>query len=255
MLDIKDLCARVVDGPEILKGVNLSVKAGELHAIMGPNGSGKSTLSRIIAGHPEYETTSGSIMLDVNRKPTNLLEMEPHERACEGVFLAFQYPVEIPGVSNAVFLQAAFNAICRHQGIAELDALDFDDLLREKAAMLGMDEQFIDRPVNVDFSGGEKKRNEILQMAMLNPRLSILDETDSGLDIDSLREVAEGVVKLRTKKNAFVVITHYQRILQYIKPDFVHIFSDGRIIRSGDASLAEEVEAKGYDWLMQPVEA
>ncbi len=255
MLEIKDLHAGVVDGPGILNGVNLSVKAGELHAIMGPNGSGKSTLSRIITGHPEYEATSGSVTLDVNRKPVDLLEMEPSERACEGVFLAFQYPVEIPGVSNAVFLQAAFNAICRHQGVPELDALDFDDLLREKAKLLGMDEQFIDRPVNVDFSGGEKKRNEIMQMALLNPRLSILDETDSGLDIDSLREVAEGVNALRTEKNAMIVITHYQRILHYIKPDYVHIVEGGRIIRSGDASLAEEVEEKGYDWLLEPVGA
>jgi Fe-S cluster assembly ATP-binding protein len=255
MLEIKDLCARVVDGPEILKGVNLSVKAGEMHAIMGPNGSGKSTLSRILAGHPEYEATSGSVMFDVNRKPTDLLEMEPAERACEGVFMAFQYPVEVPGVSNAVFLKAAFNAICRHQGIPELDALDFDDLLREKAALLGMDASFIERAVNVDFSGGEKKRNEILQMALLNPRLAILDETDSGLDIDSLREVAEGVNTLRNENNAIIVITHYQRILHYIKPDHVHIVDSGRIIRSGDASLAEEVEAKGYDWLIEPVGA
>ncbi len=255
MLEIDNLCARVVDGPEILRGISLKVNAGELHAIMGPNGSGKSTLSRVVSGHPDYEATGGSISYEINRRMVDLLEMEPHERACAGIFLAFQYPVEVPGVSNAVFLQAAFNAVCRYQGIPELDAMDFDELLRDKAREMGIDASFINRPVNVDFSGGEKKRNEILQMALLNPRLAILDETDSGLDIDSLRDVAEGVNRLRTDANAIVVITHYQRILQYIKPDHVHIVQDGRIVRSGGYDLAEEVEKRGYDWLLKPAEA
>ena len=248
MLEIKDLHV-AIDGQEILQGLSLTVKAGEVHAIMGPNGSGKSTLARIIAGHPDYEVTRGEILYEVNRRKLNLLELEPHERACEGVFMAFQYPVEVPGVSNAVFLRAAFNAICRHQGVSELDPLDFDDLLKEKLKFLGMSDEYIDRPVNVDFSGGEKKRNEILQLAVLGPRLAVLDETDSGLDIDSLRIVADGVNRLRSETNAIVLITHYQRLLQYIKPDRVHVLDDGRIVRSGDYSLAEEVERRGYDWL------
>ena len=250
LLKITDLHVSVADTP-ILKGVNMEIRQGEVHALMGPNGSGKSTLAYALAGHPNYSITAGSIEID----GVNITELAADERARLGMFLAFQYPVEVPGVSNAVFLKAAFNAICRHQGIPELDALDFDDLLREKAALLGMDASFIERAVNVDFSGGEKKRNEILQMALLNPRLAILDETDSGLDIDSLREVAEGVNTLRNENNAIIVITHYQRILHYIKPDHVHIVDSGRIIRSGDASLAEEVEAKGYDWLIEPVGA
>ena len=247
MLWINNLSANVIDGTSILKGINLEVKAGELHAIMGPNGSGKSTLARVIAGHPDYVVTEGSIEYELNRKRVNLLELEPHERACAGVFMAFQYPVEVPGVSNSVFLRAAFNAICRYQGIAELDPLDFDDLLKEKLAFLGMSPEYNERPVNVDFSGGEKKRNEILQMAVMGPRFSVLDETDSGLDVDSLRTVADGVNRLRTKHNAMVVITHYQRLLDYMTPDIVHILNDGRIVETGDSSLAKEVEAKGYE--------
>ncbi len=251
MLTIKDLHAKVgASGAEILKGLTLEVKENEVHAIMGPNGSGKSTLSKVIAGHPDYEVTRGSVQLEVNFKQKSLLELSADQRAREGVFLAFQYPVEIPGVANSEFLRASFNAICRHQGVEEMDALDFDDLIRAKARFLGMDEKFIDRQVNVDFSGGEKKRNEILQMAVLNPRLAILDETDSGLDVDSLRVVSEGVNKLRTADNAVVLITHYQRILNYIVPDFVHVLHGGKIIKTGDKSLALEIEERGYDWLL-----
>lgn len=249
MLIIKGLEARVVDGPQILKGIDLAIRAGEMHAVMGPNGSGKSTLARIIAGHPAYEATAGSVTYEVNRRVKDLLAMPAHERACDGVFMAFQYPVEVPGVSNAVFLRAAFNAVCKHQGISELDPLDFDDLLHDKLKLLGMTDRFIDRPVNKDFSGGEKKRNEILQMAILNPRLAVLDETDSGLDVDSLKAVADGVNKLRGPDNAMLVITHYQRLLHYLTPDYVHILMNGRIVESGDASLAEAVEKRGYDWL------
>jgi Fe-S cluster assembly ATP-binding protein len=250
MLEIKDLHAGVAGGAEILKGLSLNVKEGEVHAIMGPNGSGKSTLSKVIAGHPEYEVTGGKVDLEVNFKARSLLDMAPDERAREGVFLAFQYPVEIPGVSNSEFLRASFNAVCRHQGVEEMDALDFDEFVRAKAKFLGMDEKFIDRQVNVDFSGGEKKRNEILQMAVLSPRLAILDETDSGLDVDSLRVVSEGVNKLRTKDNAVVLITHYQRILSYIVPDYVHVLYKGKIIKTGDKALALEIEERGYDWLL-----
>ncbi len=250
MLEIKGLRAGI-EGKEILTGVNLSVNAGEVHAIMGPNGSGKSTLSKVIAGHPQYTVTAGTIEYEVNFKKINLTGLEPDARACEGVFLAFQYPVEIPGVPTSVFLRAAFNAICRHQGAEEMDPIDFDKYLREKMKLLHMDEQYIDRPVNVDFSGGEKKRNEILQMAVLNPRLAILDETDSGLDIDSMKIVAKGVNKLKRKDNAVVLITHYQRLLNYIQPDFVHIMHDGRIIKSEGKELAMEVETRGYDWLIK----
>ncbi len=251
MLKIRDLKARVVDGPDILHGITLEVKPGEIHAVMGPNGSGKSTLARILAGHPEYEVTGGEILYEVNREWRNLLDMAPHERACAGIFLAFQYPVEVPGVSNAVFLQAAFNAVCRSQGVPEVDMVEFRELLTDKLKIIGMEESALDRPVNLDFSGGEKKRNEILQMAVLAPRLAVLDETDSGLDIDSLRIVAEGVKQLHSAQQAVLLITHYQRMLDYITPDHVHILMDGRIVRSGDHTLALTVEKEGYDWLKE----
>lgn len=249
MLKIEDLHVRV-DEKEVLKGLNLEVKAGEVHAIMGPNGSGKSTLSKVIAGHPEYSVTSGQIVYDINFRPKNILEMEPDERARNGVFLAFQYPVEIPGIPNLEFLRAAFNAICKHQGVEAMDPKEFDKFVRSKARMLEIDSSFLDRELNVDLSGGEKKRNEILQMAVLNPRLALLDETDSGLDVDSLRIVSEGVNKLKSEDNAIVMITHYHRILNYIKPDFVHVLADGRIVKTGDSTLALEIEERGYDWLL-----
>lgn len=248
MLEIKDLHVNI-NGSPILNGISLTVNPGEVHAIMGPNGSGKSTLSKVIAGHKDYAVTKGTVDYEVNFKKMNLLELSPEERAREGIFMAFQYPVEIPGVPTSVFLRAAFNEICKHHGAEEMDPLDFDKFLRSKMKLLGMDEKFINRPVNVDFSGGEKKRNEILQMAILNPRLAVLDETDSGLDIDSMRIVAEGVNKLRNKNNAIILITHYQRLLNYIVPDFVHVLSKGKIVRSAGKELALQVEDKGYDWL------
>lgn len=249
MLNIQGLEVKV-DDKQVLKGLNLTVNAGEVHAIMGPNGSGKSTLSKVIAGHPDYEVTGGSIQYEVNFKQKNLLELDPDERAREGVFLAFQYPVEIPGVPNLEFLRVAFNAVCKHHGVDPMDAAAFNQFVREKAKLLEISSDFLDRQLNVDLSGGEKKRNEILQMAVLAPRLALLDETDSGLDVDSLRIVAEGVNKLRTEDNAIVMITHYHRILNYIKPDFVHVLAGGRIIKSGDLSLALEIEDRGYDWLL-----
>ena len=241
MLDINNLHVRVA-GKEILRGINLTVNTGEVHAIMGPNGSGKSTLARAIAGHPEYEITAGSITYDGK----NLLEMAPEDRAREGVFMAFQYPVEIPGVNNAYFLKAAVNAVRKHRGLPELDAMEFMTYVREKAKILELDPSLLNRPVNEGFSGGEKKRNEIFQMAVLEPALAVLDETDSGLDIDALKIVAHGVNAMRSPKHATIVVTHYQRLLNYIVPDFVHVLQDGRIVRSGDKDLALRLEEKGY---------
>ncbi|MCX7977366.1 MAG: Fe-S cluster assembly ATPase SufC [Bdellovibrionaceae bacterium] len=249
MLEIRNLRAKVAD-KEILKGLSLTVKSGEVHAIMGPNGSGKSSLSKVIAGHPAYEVTEGEILFEINLQMKNLLELEPDERAREGVFLAYQYPVEIPGVSNFTFLHTALNSVLEHQGAEPMDEEAFRRLLKEKMKIVSIREDFLDRDVNVGFSGGEKKKNEILQMAVLSPRISILDETDSGLDIDALRVVAEGVNKLRSPDKSIILITHYQRLLDYIKPDFVHVLVDGRIIESGDSSLALRLEKQGYDWLM-----
>ncbi len=250
MLEINNLHASIGD-TKILTGLSLSVNAGEVHAIMGPNGSGKSTLAQVIAGHADYEVVEGSVEFDGQ----SLLELEPEERAREGIFLGFQYPVEIPGVNNAYLLKAALNAKRKHQGLGEIDAFEFLKLAKEKMAMLGMDPKFLNRGVNEGFSGGEKKRNEILQMAMLEPRLAILDETDSGLDIDALRAVAEGVNALRNPHRAIVLVTHYQRLLDYIEPDFVHVLSEGRIARSGDKTLALQLEEKGYDWVREAASA
>ena len=249
MLHIQNLHA-TVDGKEILKGLSLKINAGEVHAIMGPNGSGKSTLSKVLAGHPAYEVTAGEVKYEINFKMQNLLELEPDTRAKEGIFLAFQYPVEVPGVSNFSFLHTSFNAILQHQGSEPMLEGEFREFLYQKMKIVSMKPEYLDRAVNVGFSGGEKKRNEILQMAVLAPRLALLDETDSGLDIDALKIVAEGVNKLRSKQNAIVLVTHYQRLLNYIKPDFVHVLANGKIIQTGDASLALELEQKGYDWLM-----
>lgn len=248
MLEIKNLQASV-DNKEILKGLSLKVKAGEVHAIMGPNGSGKSSLSKVIAGHPSYEVTSGEVLYEINLKMKNLLELSPDERAKEGIFLAMQYPVEVPGVTNFNFLRTAFNAISKHQGVEEMSVDDFKDFLAGKMKIVQMRQDFIERPVNVGFSGGEKKRNEILQMAVLSPRLALLDETDSGLDIDALRIVAGGVNQLRSRHNAIILITHYQRLLDYIKPDFVHVLAGGKIIETGGPDLALKLEKQGYDWL------
>jgi len=244
MLEIKDLHVSI-DGKEILKGINLSVGAGEVHAIMGPNGSGKSTLSYALSGKDGYEVTSGSVTYEGK----DLLEMETDERACEGIFLAFQYPVEIPGVNNTYFLKAAVNAKRKYRGEKELDAMGFMKLMKEKMPIVEMKQDLLTRSVNEGFSGGEKKRNEIFQMAVLEPKLGLLDETDSGLDIDALRIVASGVNSLRNEERSMIVVTHYQRLLDYIEPDFVHVLSDGKIIRSGDKSLALELEEKGYSWL------
>ncbi len=243
LLEIRNLHA-TVGGHEILKGINLSVNAGEVHSIMGPNGSGKSTLAQVLARRESYEVTAGEIIY--NGK--DLLAMKPEEAACEGVFLAFQYPVEVPGISNAYFLRSALNAIRKYHGQDEMDAMDFLPMMREKLKLLDMDEKLMNRSVNEAFSGGEKKRNEILQMAVLQPRLAILDETDSGLDIDALKVVAQGVNGLRDPERAMVVVTHYQRLLNYIVPDFVHVLVDGRIVKSGGRELALELEEKGYAW-------
>jgi Fe-S cluster assembly ATP-binding protein len=250
MLEVKNLHATVAD-TEILRGLDLTVNAGEVHAIMGPNGSGKSTLAQVLAGHPAYTVTGGTVTFEGK----DLLELDPEERAQAGVFMAFQYPVEIRGITNAYFLRSALNAMRKARGQEELDPVDFLDVLDEKLKSIGWDDSFMQRPVNEGFSGGEKKRNEILQMAVLEPKLAILDETDSGLDIDALKTVAEAVNKLRRPDNATVVVTHYQRLLNYITPDFVHVLADGKIVRSGGKELAHELEAKGYDWLKEPATA
>lgn len=246
MLKIQDLHV-VAEQAKILRGVSLEVNPGEIHAIMGPNGSGKSTLSKTLAGHPQYEVTAGSVEF----MGKDLMELEADERAREGLFLAFQYPVELPGVSNAAFLRQAYNSLMAHQGKEELDPLEFDDYVRERLKVVKMDAAFLDRSVNVDFSGGEKKRNEILQMAVLQPKLALLDETDSGLDIDALRIVADGVNQLMASDRAIVMVTHYQRLLDYIKPDYVHVMVKGQIVKSGSKELALELEERGYDWIFE----
>lgn len=250
MIEVKNLHAKIGD-KEILKGINLTVKAGEVHAIMGPNGSGKSTLSKVIAGHPSYEVSEGSITFKINSKDKDLFELEADERAKSGIFLGFQYPVEIPGVSNFTFLLEAFNETCKFNGAPEMNAEDFRKFLKPKLDLLEMNEAFLDRPVNTGFSGGEKKKNEILQMAVLNPRLALLDETDSGLDIDALKIVAKGVNALRSRFNATILVTHYQRLLDFIVPDHVHVLYQGQIIKSGGKELALELEEKGYEWLIK----
>ncbi|MEH1779257.1 MAG: Fe-S cluster assembly ATPase SufC [Nostoc sp.] len=246
VLSVRNLTANV-DGTPILKGVNLEVRSGEIHAIMGPNGSGKSTFSKVLAGHPAYQVTGGEVIF----QGQNLLELEPEERARSGVFLAFQYPLEIPGVSNLDFLRVAYNSRRKAQGLEEIDAFDFDDLIEEKLDVVKMNPSFLSRSLNEGFSGGEKKRNEILQMALLEPKLGILDETDSGLDIDALRIVANGVNQLASPENATILITHYQRLLDYIVPDFVHVMAQGQIITSGGKELALELESRGYDWVLE----
>lgn len=249
MLEIKHLYAKV-DGKEILRGIDLAVHAGETHAVMGPNASGKSTLAHVLAGRPGYEVTAG----EVRYEGKDLLTMSPEDRAREGIFLAFQYPIEIPGVSTTYFLKAALNAIRKHRSLEELDAMDFLDLVKEKMKLVEMDQSLLNRPLNQGFSGGEKKRNEIFQMAVLEPKLAILDETDSGLDIDALKSVANGVNALQGRDRAMIVITHYQRLLNYIVPDYVHVLFDGRIVKSGEKALALELEAKGYDWIKAETE-
>ncbi len=244
MLEIRNLHARV-EGQEILRGVDLTVRAGEVHSIMGPNGSGKSTLAQVLAGRETFEVTEGEVIYN----GMNLLEMDPEERACAGLFMAFQYPVEIPGVTTSYFLRSALNAVRKHKGLEELDAVDFLNLVKEKTKLLDLDERLLNRSINEGFSGGEKKRNEIFQMAVLEPRLAILDETDSGLDIDALKIVARGVNSLRQPDRAMIVVTHYQRLLNYIVPDYVHVLLDGRIAKSGGKELALELEEKGYTWM------
>ena len=250
ILSVRNLTANV-EGQQILKGLNLEVKAGEIHAIMGQNGSGKSTFSKLLAGHPAYEVTGGEITF----LGQNLLELEPEERALAGIFLAFQYPLEIPGVSNLDFLRVAYNSRRKHQGLEEIDTFDFEDLIEEKLEIVKMNPSFLERSLNEGFSGGEKKRNEILQMALLEPKLAILDETDSGLDIDALKIVANGVNQLATPDNAMILITHYQRMLNYIEPDYVHVMAGGRILKTGGKELALELESRGYDWVIEEAAA
>jgi Fe-S cluster assembly ATP-binding protein len=244
LLEVRGLSAKIADHI-ILKGIDLTVRAGEVHAIMGPNGSGKSTFAKVLSGHPSYEVTGGEVLFEGR----NLLELAPEERARTGLFLGFQYPIEVPGVTNSAFLRLAYNTVQGTRGVEELDPLEFDDLVREKMKLLDIDQSFLGRSLNAGFSGGEKKRNEILQMALLEPKLAVLDETDSGLDIDALRVVANGINKLHSPGNGIVLVTHYQRMLNYIVPDYVHVMEGGRIIRTGDKSLALELEARGYDWV------
>ena len=244
LLEVRNLAAKIGER-DILKGINLRVRAGEVHAIMGPNGSGKSTLAKSLAGHPSYEVTGGEVLFEGR----NLLDLPPEERALAGVFLGFQYPIEVPGVGNSAFLRLTFNTVQGARGKDELDPLEFDDYVREKMKLLEMDPAFLERSLNAGFSGGEKKRNEILQMALLEPKLAILDETDSGLDIDALRVVANGVNKLHAADNGIVLVTHYQRLLNYIEPDYVHVMDGGRIIKTGDKSLALQLESRGYEWV------
>ncbi|MEO5573582.1 MAG: Fe-S cluster assembly ATPase SufC [Gammaproteobacteria bacterium] len=250
ILEVRDLSASVA-GVGILKGINLTVRAGEVHAIMGPNGSGKSTLAKVLAGHPSYTVTGGDVLFEGK----NLFEMSPEQRARAGMFLAFQYPIEIPGVTNSAFLRLAYNTLQTERGLDELDPLEFDDFVQEKLKVVEMDASFLDRSVNGGFSGGEKKRNEILQMAVLDPRLAVLDETDSGLDIDALRIVANGVNRLATADKAIILVTHYQRLLNYITPDFVHVMEGGQIVKTGNKELALELETRGYDWVRDDYKA